>query len=112
MPILTGIFSLMIAAAGWYYLFYSDAVHRLAAVEDVAINTRRVRIRRLGSVLLILLAMLFYVGSAVVSWDEPTVWFAVIWLGVMVLVGVVTILALLDLRLTNQLRQRRKRDGH
>ena len=53
-----------------------------------------------------------YRKNAVVNWDPPTLWFAVIWLGVMVLVAAVTILALLDLRLTNQLRHRRKREGH
>lgn len=112
MPYLSGIFALMIAAAGWYYLFYPNAAHKLAGVEETAINTRRIRLRRVGGFLLIVLAMLLYIGSVVVSWDPPTVWFAATWLGVMILVGAVTILALVDLRLTSQLRQRRKREGH
>ncbi len=112
MPLLTGLFSLMISAAGWYYLLYSKAAHKLARIEDTAINTRRIMLRRFGGTLLILLAMLLYVGSNVISWEPPTVWFAVVWIGVMVLVGAVTMLALVDLRLTNQLRQRRKREEH
>jgi len=112
MPVLSGIFALLIAAAGWFYMFYSNAAHKLAGIEETAINTRRIRLRRVGGFLLILLAMLLYIGSAVVSWDPPTIWFAATWLGVMLLLGVVTILALVDLRLTNQLRQRRKREGH
>ncbi len=110
MPILPALFSLMIAIAGWYYLFNTRAAEQLAHVEDTALNSRRVRLRRIGGLLLLLLAMLFYIATAVVSWDQPTIWFLVSWLGVMILVGLVTLLALFDLRLTNQLRRRRKRE--
>jgi len=111
MALMAGIFSLLVAAAGWYYLFYSNAAHKLATLEETAINAKRIRLRRVGGFLLIALAMLLYIGSAVVDWEKPTVWFLITWFGVMVLLGAVTMLALIDLRLTNQLRQRRKREG-
>ncbi len=111
MPILPTNFALLIGATGWYYLFNTHAAEQLASIESTALNVRRVRLRRVGGVLLLLLAMLFYIGSAVVSWDTPTVWFLVTWTGVLIVVGLVTFLALLDLRLTSQLRQRRKREG-
>ena len=39
---LGAIFSLLTAAAGWHYLFYSRAAHRLGVIEDAALNERRV----------------------------------------------------------------------
>jgi hypothetical protein len=110
MAVIAAIFALLVAAAGWFYLFYSKAAHHLANVEDAPLNARRVRLRRGGGFLLIVLAMLLYVGSAVVDWDKPTVWFLITWVSVMLLLAVVTLLALLDLRLTRQLRRRRKRE--
>jgi len=110
MSIIPGIFALLVAAAGWFYLFYSRAAEKLALIEDSSLNLRRVRLRRTSGLLLIVLGMLLYAGSYSLDWDKPTVWFLVIWLGVMVLVGVVTLLALLDLRLTQKLRHSRKRE--
>jgi len=106
----TAIFSLLVAAAGWYYLFNSRAAEKLAGVEETALNLKRIRLRRIGGFLLLLLAMLFYIGGAVVDWDRPTIWFLVTWVAVMLLLGAVTCLALIDLRLTTQLRQRRDRE--
>ena len=106
-PILAGSFALFIAAAGWFYAFYSRSAQRMASVEAEAINQRRIRLRRVGGVLLIGLAMLFYVGAAGVDWSKPTLWFAAIWLAVLLLLAIVTWLALVDLRLTQQLRKRR-----
>ena len=110
MPILPAIFSFLIGAAGWYYLFNTRAAEHLASIEETALNARRIRLRRFGGLLLLILAMLFYIGFAVVNWDQPTVWFLITWTGVLILAGVVTFLALIDLRLTNQLRRRRKRE--
>jgi hypothetical protein len=110
MSIIPGIFALLVAAAGWFYLFYSRAAEKLALIEDASLNLRRVRLRRASGLLLILLGMLLYAGSYSLDWDKPSIWFLVIWLSVMVLVGVVTLLALLDLRLTQKLRHSRKRE--
>ncbi len=110
MSILPGIFALLVAGAGWFYLFYSKAAERLAVIEDNALNIRRVRLRRTSGFFLILLGMLLYIGSYSVDWDTPTVWFLVTWVSVIVLVGLVTLLALLDVRLTSKLRHSRKRE--
>jgi len=110
MALLSGIFAFLIAAAGWYYLFYSKAAHHLAGFEEAALNIKRIRLRRTGGAVLILLAMVLYIGLAVVDWDRPTLWFLVTWSGVMVLLGFITLLALIDLRLTQKLRRNRKRD--
>ena len=110
MSILPGIFALLVAGAGWFYLFYSKAAEKLAVIEDNAMNIRRVRLRRTSGFLLLLLGMLLYIGSYSVDWDKPTVWFLVTWFGVMLLVGLVTLFALLDVRLTQKLRRSRKRE--
>jgi hypothetical protein len=102
---------LLIAAIGWYYLFYSRAASNLSSVEAMALNLRRARLRRLGGFLLLILAAVLYVGIAGVDWDKPTIWFAVTWIGVLVLLGTVTLLALIDLRWTSQLRRRKDREG-
>lgn len=110
MPPLTGIFALLVAAAGWFYLFNSLAAVQLAGVEENSLNAKRVRLRRVGGFLLLLLGMLLYLGANVVDWDRPTIWFLITWGAVMLLLVMVTCLALIDLRLTTQLRQRRNRE--
>jgi hypothetical protein len=109
-PILAGIFALVIGAAGWYYLFYSKAAEKLQGIEDQAINRRRVTLRRTGGFCMILLAMSMYVGVVAFDWERPTIGFGLTWVLVMALVFVITLLALIDLRLTKQLRDRRKRE--
>jgi hypothetical protein len=111
-PFLAGIFALIIGAAGWYYLFYSKAAEKLKGVEDARINQRRVRLRRVGGFCMILLAMAMYAGVAGFDWnsEHPSMWFGLVWVLVMGLVFVITVLALVDVRLTRQLRERRKRE--
>jgi Na+/H+ antiporter NhaD/arsenite permease-like protein len=109
-PFLAGIFALIIGAAGWFYLFYSKAAQKLQGVEDTRINQRRVRLRRSGGFSMILLAMAMYAGVAGFDWERPTIWFALVWVLVMALVLVITVLALIDIRLTKQLRTNRKRE--
>ena len=108
--IASGIFALVIGAAGWYYAFYSNAAKKLEGVEGERINQRRVRLRRFGGVCMILLAMSMYLGAAGIDPDHQKVAFVVVWAVVMALVCLITVLALIDLRLTKQLRDRRKRE--
>ena len=105
MQTLAGIFSLLVAAAGWYYLFYSRAAHRLESIEQEALNRRRIAYRRVGGVLMLLLGVCFFAGFNTVDWDPPTVSFMLIWLAVFVLLGCIVILAMIDLRLTIKLRR-------
>src|SRR4051794_41753592 len=45
---LPAILALLTGVAGWFYLFFSRAAHRLAGVEDDRLNRRRVRLRPIG----------------------------------------------------------------
>ena len=105
---LAAAFSLVVGAAGWYYLFYSRAAENLAGVEQQAINRRRVRLRRLGGVAMLLLAVGFYAGVVTVDSERSPAAFLAIWLGVLLLLGLIVLLGLIDLRLTLKLRRQRR----
>ena len=112
MRYLAGIFALLTGAAGWYYLFYSRAAHRLAGIEDQRLNERRVALRRVGGVVMLLLAALFFTGVVALDqpgWSRPVL--MVVWLAVFVLLMMVVVLAMIDLRLTRKLRNRTKDKG-
>jgi hypothetical protein len=109
MRYLAGIFALLTAAAGWYYLFYSRAAGRLSNVEDQRLNERRVRLRRIGGIGMVLLGGFFFAGIYGLEepgWSPGTL--MGIWLTVFVLLLVIVILAMIDLRLTYRLRARQK----
>jgi Na+/H+ antiporter NhaD/arsenite permease-like protein len=107
---LPGIFALVVAATGWFYLFYSTAAQGLTAAEPQPANRRRVRLRRVGGVVMLLLGFSFYAGFYAVQWDPPGRDFALVWLAVTVLLMILVVLALVDLRLTMKLRRRQHRD--
>ena len=101
------ILSLLTGVAGWFYLFYSKAAGGLGAVEEQRLNARRVWLRRVGGSVMLALAVLMYLGWYAVSLDPPTLAAAWVWLAVLVLLGMLSLLALVDLRLTLRLRSRR-----
>ena len=105
---LGAIFSLLTAAAGWHYLFYSRAAHRLGVIEDAVLNERRVTLRRVNGVVMILLAVFFLLGFYTVDADLQPAAFVGIWVAVFLLLLAVVFLALIDLRLTFKLRDRRR----
>ena len=107
MTYVPAILSLLTGIAGWFYLFYSKAAHGLGAVEEQRLNARRIRLRRLGGTVMLGLAVLMYVGWYAVSLDPPTLAAAGVWLAVLVLLGMLSLLALVDMRLTARLRHRR-----
>jgi hypothetical protein len=98
------IFSLFIAAAGWYYMFYSRAANRLSSMEDAHINAMRVWLRKINGLLMFLLAISFFAGFFAVDLDHPTHMTAIVWLAVCGLVLALLALGLVDLRLTWRLR--------
>jgi len=112
MPILAGmlapLFALAVAAAGWYYMFYSRAAAGLRGVEEQPVNQRRIRLRRINGLLMFLLGVAFF---ALFTLDQrrPTAAFLAMLLTVLFLLVGILALALLDLRLTWRLRQRRRR---
>jgi UDP-N-acetylmuramyl pentapeptide phosphotransferase/UDP-N-acetylglucosamine-1-phosphate transferase len=108
MDYLPAIFSLLVAAAGWYYMFYSQAAQKLHGIEGERENRLRVRLRRIGGLVIMLLAVSFYTMIVLLERERFAAAGTVIVL-VMVLMGAVLALGLADLRLTR--RMRRKRDG-
>lgn len=106
MDAIADILALVTAAVGWNYMFHSRAAGRLDGIESERLNRRRVRLRRAGGVVLMLLGILFFAGSQ----DVSAIAYLMIWSGVMLLLLIIVILALIDLRLTWQL-QKSRRDG-
>src|SRR5580765_2737784 len=98
------IFSLFVAACGWYYMFYSRAASRLSGIEGPNVNTVRVWLRRMNGLLMFLLAICFFAGFFAVDLDKPTKMTAIVWLAVCGLVLALLALGLVDVRLTWRLR--------
>jgi len=107
MDYLPGIFALIVAAAGWYYLFYSQAAFRLQGVEDANRNRLRIRLRRVGGLVIMLLAASFY-AMFVMLRRERFAAAGVLILVVMFLMGAVMALGLIDLRMTRKMRRERR----
>lgn len=105
MPLIAAILALLVGIAGWFYLFYSKAAHRLAAVEASPVNRLRQRLRRLNGAVMVVIAALFYTGFAINPDLQKRTYLAV-WSGVMLLLLVVLALAVIDLRLTASIRRR------
>ncbi len=104
---LPAIFSLLVAAAGWFYMFYSRAAHSLSGVENDARNLRRIRLRRVGGFIMFVLAIAFFVLFQPYVWDSSVAALSMLLL-VMLLLLAVVVLGLIDLRLTWQLRRPKK----
>ena len=110
MKIIAAIFSLLVGAAGWHYLFYSRAAAKLATVENDHLNQRRIRLRKVCGFAMMLLAICFLTLFWTFQPDDSPLAYLLMILAVMLLLLAVVILALIDMRLTLQLRRRRKRD--
>ena len=110
MGYLAGIFALLTGAAGWYYLFYSRAAHRLSDIEDERLNARRVRLRRVGGVAMLLLGGFLFAGFYNLdnAAQSPGAFLGV-WVTVFALLIVIVVLAMIDVRLTHRLRRARQR---
>jgi hypothetical protein len=102
--VVADIFAGLTAALGWYYLFYSRAAGKLEGVEAERINHRRVRLRRTGGAIMMLLGVLFFAGFQ----ELAAVPFILVWIGVMLSLLAIVALALIDLRLTWGLQQSRR----
>ncbi len=105
MPSFPAILSLIVAIAGWFYLFFSKAAVRLNGLEPAAINSRRSRYRRLNGFALLLLATGFYAGFQCDPHLRPGL-FLCIWISVFVLLILVLLLAVADLRFTARIRRK------
>ena len=102
---MVAIFSLVVGAIGWYYLFYSQASERLIAVEDQKTNHRRGVLRRINAIVMLLLAVGIAFGMFKFDPHKHPEAFLITWSIVMLLLLVLVALALFDLRLTMKLRR-------
>lgn len=102
---LSAIFAVLVATAGWFYMFYSRAAQKLGGIESAATNLQRVRLRRVNGFAMFLLAVGIFAGVWSVDHKTSPGSFLLIWFGVIVVLCVIVVLALLDLRLTAKLRR-------
>jgi Na+/H+ antiporter NhaD/arsenite permease-like protein len=102
---LIDMFAVLTAAAGWYYMFYSRAAQNLEPLEARQLNRARVRLRRIGGGFMMLLGVLFFAGFQNL---RPMAYIAV-WIGVLIALAAIVILALIDMRLTWKLQKHRRR---
>ena len=107
MEFIPSILALLIAIAGWFYMFYSKAAHRLSGYEDEKLNRRRIMLRRIGGFMMLLMAVAFYAGFETVGHRRSPVAFVYIWVAVAVMMVIILALGLIDMRLTLQLRRRK-----
>ena len=107
---LPSVLSLLVLAAGWYYLFYSPAAHRLSGIEQPQRNALRIRLRRANGVVMMLLAVAFYAASVTINEYTPKSTAILVLMSIPLLLVAMIVLALIDVRLTRQLRRDRKKD--
>jgi hypothetical protein len=108
---LVTIFCVTVMAAGWYYMFYSRAAHRLQGIEPTGANRQRVRLRQTNGFMMVMLGAFLYVALYGMSWERPGTAFGVVWLLIFGFLGAMIILGLADIRLTWKLSQERRRGG-
>ncbi|HEV2292551.1 MAG TPA: hypothetical protein VGR35_01770 [Tepidisphaeraceae bacterium] len=104
---LPAIFSLIVATAGWFYMFYSRAAQNLHEIENNRLNLRRTRLRRVGGFIMFLLAIAFFMLFQPYVQESAIAALGML-LIVMSLLLAIVVLGLIDLRLTWQLRKPRK----
>lgn len=107
MLILPDILALLVAAAGWYYMFYSRAAHKLGSIENAKLNLERIRLRRINGFIMMLFAIFFFAGLNTVDPKRHPAVFLLVWGCAFALLGTMVVLALVDVRLTARLRRRR-----
>ena len=102
---LAAAFALLVAAAGWYYALYARETAGVQGEAASRLNRQRLLLRRLGGVVMMGLAVCFFAGFWTVNWEPPTDAFYWIWVAVAAQLGVIVILALVDVRLTWKLQK-------
>jgi len=104
MRTMLSIFALLVAAVGWYYLFYSRAAERLEGIEENRANRLRGILRRTNAIIMLLMAVGIALGTIRMDQLTPQQ-FILTWSGVMMLLFIAVVLALIDVRLTLKLRR-------
>ena len=100
-----GILALLIAAVGWYYLFYSRASQRLETLEEEQANRKRGVLRRINAIVMLLMAVGIAAGTYRFHPDTSRDEWLTTWSAVMLLLPISIVLAMIDVRLTMKLRE-------
>ncbi len=108
MHALSSFFSLLVGAAGWYYMFYSRAAAHLEPIEGQSTNQARRRLRQIGGFCMLLIGGLFFAGFHAVDAATTPSAFVAVWFSVFVLLLAVVLLAMIDMRLTLKMHRRRQ----
>lgn len=107
--VLAGIFSLLVAVAGWYYLMHAPTSGVLGGIENEKINRRRLLLRRVGGGVMVTLAACFYaLVHQLLEAEYPSAKLLYMIVAVALLLVVILVLALVDLRLTWRLRRQQR----
>ena len=105
---LPAILCTLIAVAGWHYLFYSRAAHKLAPLEHPAANLNRIRLRRINGFILLLIAFGMFAGFYTFDAQVRPTAFVVTWFIVMFLFALMLLLVAIDVWMITRLRRRRQ----
>lgn len=105
MSYLPAIFALLCGAAGWFYFLHAGRASHLEGIEHPRDNALRIRLRRIGGVAMVVLAISFY-GSYHLAQHEGNALLVLLCMAVMaLLLPVILFLAWVDLRLTRKMRE-------
>jgi len=105
---LPAIFALLCGAAGWFYFLHASRAARLAHIEDARNNVLRIRLRRIGGILMFVLAVAFYASYALSQQRGHPVLVLTCMTVTLLLLPVILFLAWVDLRLTRKMRENMK----
>lgn len=112
MSLLPGIFALLVASAGWFYILHAARATALQQYEKPQDNRLRIRLRRAGGGLMIALAIAFYVGYITAERKGSAAVVLGCMAAVVLLLPLILFLAYVDLRLTRKMREAFNRKDH
>jgi hypothetical protein len=106
---LVDIFAFACGVAGWFYLFYSKAAGKLAAIEPASQNILRIRLRRVCGAAMVLLGIGFYAGFNAMDDHRNPALYLTVWMGSILLLLLIVALVAADIHLTRTLRRKTRR---
>jgi hypothetical protein len=109
MDYLPPIFSLLVAAAGWFYMLHASRASSLKGFETDRDNQLRIRLRRIGGAMMIGLAVSFYVAFVYSNRPGNAILVLICMGMVLLLLMAILALAYVDIRLTRKMREAFKR---
>jgi len=108
MSYLPAIFALLCGAAGWFYFLHASRASRLSGLEAERDNALRIRLRRIGGILMFILSVTFYASYALAHQRGNALLVLACMSVTVLLLPVILFLAWVDIRLTRKMRQHMK----